>query len=209
MNRYLVRLVIPCLLGVGGFGLNMTYVNQVVQPHSFLTVNQTMRVGDELGDGVLVTVDLPGEAAARRSDLFPAARRGEVVGRRLRRPIEAGELLFASDLDNSAERRAVPAGSKLIYVDLRKLAHEPSRLKHGTQVVFVVRSTEAAGAIAPPPTLGPFSVFREREGESRPQSGENAPTSLALLVREDDARLEPLRSAVRNDLLRGIEVAGD
>ncbi len=205
LTGYAVRLAIPCLLGVAGFAINYQYLERQTRPQPVLAVNQTVRPGSELSDAALTVVELPGAAIAGRPDLFPADRRGEVIGRRLTRRVEAGQLLLSSDLDSEGVRRPIPAGSRLLYVDTSRIQVNATRIGHGTSVAFLIQDAAAGEAL--PASLGPFTVFEEQPwAASSDVSSRSGNLSLAVLVRDDDSQADALRSAVRNGLIRGLEV---
>jgi hypothetical protein len=206
MKEHMLRLVVPSVLGCVGFGLNYLTVTQAIKPVSVLGVSRSIPPGGRIGEQDLVVVSLPGQAAAMRSNLVPADRRGTVLMRKAARKLEPDQLLLYSDLDDRSETRDVPRHHGVIFISLERVRYRRDLIQAGSRVWFIVKAKDERT----PPRIGPFEVLQgpaEWSDEGPRSQHRGVEDLLVVLVdRAEIARADALREAIARDMLREIEV---
>jgi hypothetical protein len=205
MKDHVMRLVVPSVLGVVGFGLNQLTITQAIQPVMVLAVNETIPPGGRVKEGSLNVVALPGQVPAMRRNLVLATARGTVLERKAVRKLEPGELLLYSDLDSRSEMPAFPGHCQLVYIPIGQLPCRRDLIRPGGRVFFLVKARENQ----PPQRIGPYEVF---EGPASPDEAphgqrEGVENAVGVLLRQAETeRADVLRAAIEHDAIRAIEV---
>jgi hypothetical protein len=205
MKDHVMRLVVPSVLGVVGFGLAYLTITEAIQPTLVLAVNETVPPGGRVKEGSLKVVAVPGQMLVMRRNLVLATARGTVLERKAMRKLEPDDLLLYSDLDSRSEMPAVPGHCQLVYVPIGQLPCRRDLIRPGGRVFFLVRPRENQ----PPRRIGPYEVF---EGPALPDEGahtqrEGVENAVGVLLSQAEAeRAEVLRAAIEHDALRAIEV---
>jgi hypothetical protein len=206
MNPNVLRLVVPCVLGLVGFGLNHATIVQTLRPGEVLAVSESIPVGGRIGERALMVVEVPGMTKVMRDNLIPSSARGVVLERKVLRKLEPNQLLLYSDLDNRDEAPSKPDNCELIYIPLDRLPCRRDLLQPGSQVYFLVKSREDQS----PARIGPYQVY---EGPSNPAEQSDGspisgvPNAVGLLLDQTQPeRVAAIHEAIARDHLRAIEI---
>lgn len=217
MNSY--RVIIPVALGLAGAAANFLAVRSATATAEIVVASRALDEGSELRPEHLTKVVVRADEALEVATVS-ADRLGDVVGRRLNRPLRAGEVLFYRDVGDLADEvraNLLPGESTLtVLVPKERIA---LKLRGGDHVGFRLRGDQPAKGNAPKPAaapapvrlVGPFRLVAiGKPHESKRSDGPKAvvvAVNLADTKQADQARAveEALRADPREERILTVE----
>jgi hypothetical protein len=180
-----LRVLIPLGLGLAAGLLNFIALRSATAPLYVVVVRDNVKVGTELTDRMLDRLSVRADRELVKSAV-PYEERGLVVGRRVNRPMQAGEIVFFSDVRiyGGEEIRDNLRPGEVSLTMIAKHSRIAPGLRIGDEVSIVVAErpgTASAGAIVSR-VVGPFRLVG---------FGEHADPYLG-----GPGRLEPVRKVV-------------
>lgn len=192
--KSLVRLTIPLVLAIAAAVGNQMYLSKKLATESYVAVSKPFRAGD----GKRITKDDLAKIDAHVADggVLKAVKWGDraiLIGAPVRRDFEAGELVLLSDIRLGKSDLRLQDGEVALVISLSGVDVEPSLLRVGRDVGFVVHSQETDEGIGsgmksstlPQVELGPFrliSVGDDTETETVSDDGTRRAKVMTISV---------------------------
>jgi hypothetical protein len=214
-----LRLVLPIVLGVMAAALNLLILRGNIAPLELTVIRSDTKAETELTDDMLDRVTVRADKEIFKSAV-PYADRGLLLGRRVLRPLSAGEVILYADVHNLEEeniRLYLQPGESTLTMPVKPSRIAPG-LRRGDEVGILVAKT--ASGVKPPMTGGPSTAGRRILGPFRLLSlgapvdpyramglGEMRMVMLAV-TRTPDGRLDPKVTALDEAIASGLAPGG-
>lgn len=117
----LLRLSVAIGCGAAAAIAHWMYLDMQSRPQTYVGFNDAHEVGQEVVEGELVPIPIPGDASRLQKSLIPYSQRALLFGRKATRDYEAGDIVFVQDLSapEQADVWEVIGPFKLISVGAR------------------------------------------------------------------------------------------
>ncbi len=194
--NYAIKLLIPLTLGIVAAAVNWMVLASNTTPIEFVTVKDTMQVGDLFDLQKCDKLEVPpgfknlSKSAVRFED------RGVLSGRVVRRVIERGDPVFFADTDLGGEWLIMDDSEELFPVELDEVAVDPKLLRIGNLIRFRVPAIQGESVA---PWVGPFKIvavgskinnnFSEERGSF---SGSSLSVGIAYDMQRNEEQLKRL-----------------
>jgi hypothetical protein len=200
-----LRIILPIVLGVVAGALNFMVLRGSTAPLELTVVRSNLPVDTELTEDMLERLQVRADRTMFKSAM-PYSERGLLLGRRLRRPLEAGEILLYADLEKLDETNVRPylkPGETTLTVPVPSSRIAPG-LRRGDSIgVLVTRSAAVSSTKNAPGTtsriLGPFRLLHVGAAAGRPRmhGQEETRQVIVAVTPGKDGRLDPAVAAVQ------------
>jgi hypothetical protein len=221
--KNLIQLLLPAGLAIAAFVGNWMYLTQGSEEEKYVQVVNSIRPGvDQDGNALLFGKDDLGELVLERSTgkairAVKWSDRKLLLATPIRRAYEPGELILLEDAASEDHDLNLRRGETALVIALNNIPHEPSLLRVGGYVGFVVDTNDSVGdAVLESPAkrqLGPFRLVSvgPRVMDDSISGGSNrsrvSTVSVATMLRDGsyvDGDAAILLEAARNDLISGM-----
>lgn len=196
--NYALKLLIPLALGVVAAIVNWMVLSANTQPVLFVTVSQSLEVGDLIELDKCVPLEVPPTFRDLSKTLVPYADRGVLSGRMVRRTIESGDPIFFADTDLGGQWLTLDKSEELYPVELDEVSVDPQLLRIGNEIRFRVPAREGE---KDPPWVGPFRIVavgskinNNFSEERRSSSGGTLSVGIAYNMERDKDQLSRLEA---------------
>ena len=196
--NYALKLLIPLALGVVAAIVNWMVLSANTTPVLYVTVNQTLEVGDLIELDKCDMLKVPPSFRDLSKSMVPYADRGVLSGRMVRRHIEPGDPVFFADTDLGGQWLMLDTSEELYPVELDEVTVDPQLLRIGNEIRFRVPATSDETA---PPWVGPFRIVavgskinNNFSEERRSSSGGTLSIGIAYNLKRDKEQLMRLEA---------------
>ena len=202
-----LRVVLPVVLGIAAAMLNFIVLRGSAAPLELVTVHADVKADTELTEDMLERLPVRAEKDVFKSAV-PYAERGLLLGRRVTRPLSAGEVVLYGDVNNLDEeniRMYLKPGESTLTMPVKMTRIAPG-LRRGDAVGILVAARPARGL---PPMkasaggsgdyriLGPFRLLSLGAVDRYKAMGFGDSRMVMIAVtRLADGRLDPTVAAL-------------
>jgi hypothetical protein len=205
-----LRVILPVVLGILAAVLNFMVLRGSTAPLEVTVVRSNLLVDTVLTEDMLERLQVRADATIFKS-APPYSERGLLLGRRLKRALEAGEILLYADLENLDETNVRPylkPGETTLTIPASSSRIAPG-LRRGDSIgVIVTRMDEASHAKNSPATptariLGPFRLLRlgPVSNTNRMPGEEGMRQVIVAVASGKDGKLDPAAAAVQEAII--------
>ncbi len=211
----MLRIILPIVLGVLAGALNFMVLRGSTAPLELTVIKSDVKADTELTEEMLDRLPVRAEKDVFKSAV-PYAERGLLLGRRVLRPLAAGEVVLYADVQNLEEeniRLFLKPGESTLTMPVKPARIAPG-LRRGDEVGILVAK---AASGAKPATLGaPAPMSRRILGPFRLLSlgapvdpyraiglGESRMVMVAV-TRTPDGQLDPKVAALDEAIAAGV-----
>lgn len=198
MNAWL-KFLIPIGLGLAAAALNLAAVSQS-RPETWrgVRVARDLAAGEVLGAADLEPAELTGDPGSLARTAIPWSSMGILLARPVPRALRAGDLVLWRDAVPEPEELSAAPGEKALMIALEGIAVQPTLLRVGDGVGFLVAADDDEPSLPPAAEeegngpadyryLGPFSLLSVGERLSRDAGSRGGdPRVISVAVRIDD-----------------------
>ena len=200
-----LRVVLPIVLGIATAVLNFMVLRGSTAPLELTTVRSEVKAGTELTEDMLERLSVRADQQIFKSAV-PYAERGTLLGRRVARPLGAGEAVLYADVNKLDEENFslyLRPGESTMTVPVKRIAQG---LERGASVGIRVPMRPVAGMKLPMGggaplarrILGPFRLLSRGTTADPSRSAFLGGVHMAVVAvtRMSDGRLSPDAAAL-------------
>jgi hypothetical protein len=197
-----LRVVLPIVLGIAAAVLNFMVLRGSTAPLELTAVRLEVKAGTELNEDMLERVSVRADQQIFKSAV-PHAERGLLLGRRVTRSLNAGEVVLYTDMHKLDEENIslyLKPGESTLTVPV-KSSRIAKGLERGASVGILVAMRPAGGMKLPVSgsaplarqMLGPFRLLSRGTptDPSRSASLGDVQMAIVAVMRMSDGRLNP------------------